>query len=69
MSMAEISYKEPVNFLSNRLYRSNPMSHISCEIFLFLQNALESIELPSDQFLMILQERGVCLVPEHTALE
>ena len=63
MSMAEISYKEPINILSNRFYKSNPMSHVSCEILLFLQNALESIELPSEQLLIILQERGVCLVP------
>ena len=56
----------PVNSLSKEIEKE--MSHVSCKIFLFRQKPLETVELPGNQFLVILQECRVCLVPEHPAL-
>lgn len=65
MSTADISYISRQSFVQEI---EKEISHVSCKIFLFLQKPLETVELPSHQFLVVLQERRVWLVPEHTAL-
>jgi len=66
MSTADISYIFRQSIVCPRNEKKE-LSHVSRKIFLFLKKPLETVKLPSHQFLVKLQECGVWLVPEHTA--